>query len=155
MRRAATICSAFARSAYGCGCDCCARCHVCLTHTLTHSPTTYTYRPTGKQRKVCKVPYPRMVSSNPEDGFSKAMRVHYNTLESMPQYIVMQVLAGLWWPMYAVVAGLLWIVGRALYANGYMKRPEARLTGSTVFLVGLLLLLIGSVALAINIILGH
>lgn len=129
--------------------------YVILTLIVAVLQLTFFGGIVGKQRKVCKVPYPRMVSSNPEDGFSKAMRVHYNTLEGMPQYIVMQVLAGLWWPMYAVVAGLLWIVGRALYANGYMKRPEARLTGSAVFLVGLLLLLIGSVALAINIILGH
>lgn len=80
------------------------------------------------------------------------MRVHYNAVEGLPLYIVFQIVAGLWWPMYSVIGGLLWIVGRALYASGYMKHPDNRGLGAGIFHLGELVLLIGTIAFSLNLI---
>ena len=75
----------------------------------------------------------------------RAVRVHMNTLEWLPIF-----LAGLWlfaifWnEVAAAVLGVVWIVGRLLYASGYMADPAKRSTGFLVQFAAAALLLIGA-----------
>jgi uncharacterized membrane protein YecN with MAPEG domain len=75
----------------------------------------------------------------------RAVRVHMNTLEWLPIF-----LAGLWlfaifWNEVAAAAlGVVWIVGRLLYASGYMADPAKRSTGFLVQFAAAALLLIGA-----------
>ena len=75
----------------------------------------------------------------------RAVRVHMNTLEWLPIF-----LAGLWlfaifWNEVAAAAlGVVWIVGRWLYASGYMADPAKRSTGFLVQFAAAALLLIGA-----------
>jgi glutathione S-transferase len=87
----------------------------------------------GWARAKYKVPAPAM------DGplaFQSAQRVQANTLEQLPL-----VLAPLWLcAMYlgdawAAAGGLLWCLGRILYALGYYRDPSKREAG---FVIGML-----------------
>ena len=75
----------------------------------------------------------------------RAVRVHMNTLEWLPIF-----LAGLWlfaifWNELAAAAlGLVWIVGRLIYASGYMADPAKRSTGFLIQFAAAALLLIGA-----------
>ena len=75
----------------------------------------------------------------------RAVRVHMNTLEWLPIF-----LAGLWlfaifWNEVAAAAlGVVWIVGRLLYASGYMADPAKRSTGFLIQFAAAALLLIGA-----------
>lgn len=75
----------------------------------------------------------------------RAVRVHMNTLEWLPIF-----LAGLWlfaifWNEVAAAAlGVVWIVGRLIYASGYMADPAKRSTGFLVQFAAAALLLIGA-----------
>ncbi len=75
----------------------------------------------------------------------RAVRVHYNTLEFLPIF-----LASLW--LFAVYAnelvaagmGIVWIIGRLLYAAGYMADPAKRSTGFLIQLLACAVLLLGA-----------
>jgi len=79
------------------------------------------------------VPAPSM--DGPE-GFLRAHRVHMNTLEQLPL-----VLPPLWLcavflgDPWAAAGGLLWCLGRILYALGYYRDPAKREIG---FILGML-----------------
>jgi glutathione S-transferase len=79
------------------------------------------------------------------------MRVHYNALEGLPLFLVLLFLAALWSPLTATAGGVLWIVGRAMYAMGYYQATDKRGPGAGVFHLGELVLLFGSVALALKV----
>jgi glutathione S-transferase len=87
----------------------------------------------GWARVKYKVPAPSM------DGplaFQSAQRVQANTIEQLPL-----VLAPLWLcatyfgDAWAAAGGLLWCVGRILYALGYYRDPARREAG---FIIGML-----------------
>jgi len=65
-----------------------------------------------------------------DPALERAIRVHINTLEWLPVF-----LAGLWlFAIYASVLGaaglgVVWIVGRLLYARGYLADPGKRELG--------------------------
>jgi glutathione S-transferase len=87
----------------------------------------------GWARAKYKVPAPAMDGPLP---FQSAQRVQANTLEQLPL-----VLAPLWLcAMYlgdawAAAGGLLWCLGRILYALGYYRDPSKREAG---FVIGML-----------------
>src|SRR5579862_5986812 len=68
---------------------------------------------------------PPAISGNTD--FERVFRVQMNTLEWLPIF-----LPALWLfavyvsDKYAALAGLVWIVGRALYMTGYEKAAEKR-----------------------------
>ena len=73
------------------------------------------------------------------------IRVHYNTLEALPVYLSSLWLFALYWdPKMAAGAGLVWIVGRILYATGYVADPGKRELGFMIQLIGTAFLLFGS-----------
>lgn len=82
-------------------------------------------------------------SGNPE--FECAYRVQMNTLEQMVVFLPLLWLSDMyfWWMPYLTGAlGLVWVVGRIMYAIGYMQDPSKRSAGflvSFVATVGLLI----------------
>jgi glutathione S-transferase len=84
----------------------------------------------------------------------RAVRVHMNTLEWLPIFLV-----SLWlfatfvtapWGRYAAAGlGVVWIVGRYLYMTGYMADPKNRSTGFLTQMVVCLILFVGALAGAI------
>lgn len=87
----------------------------------------------GWARVKYKVPAPAMDGPLP---FQSAQRVQANTLEQLPL-----VLAPLWLcafylgDIWAAAGGLLWCLGRILYALGYYRDPAKREAG---FITGML-----------------
>jgi glutathione S-transferase len=59
--------------------------------------------------------------------FERVFRVHYNTLEQLPVFIIpLWFFALLGNPFYAGILGLLWSVGRIGYMYGYYKSAITR-----------------------------
>ncbi|KAK3097173.1 hypothetical protein FSP39_007113 [Pinctada imbricata] len=103
----------------------------------------------GAARKKYEVPYPTMYSDHSEQ-FNCIQRAHQNTLENYPQFLVLLVFGGLFAPKISAVAGLVWMAGRIMYAQGYYTGdPEKRMRGAFGYL-GLLVLLGNSVLFALR-----
>jgi len=78
--------------------------------------------------------------------FERIFRVHMNTLEWMPTFLVPLWLCAFYLSdIAAAVLGLLWIAGRVLYFAGYRKAVEGRLPGFFVQSTACLLLFIGAI----------
>jgi glutathione S-transferase len=75
----------------------------------------------------------------------RAVRVHYNTLEWLPLFLVSLWLFAIYWnEAVAAGVGLVWIVGRILYARGYMADPGKREMGFLVQALATGVLLFGA-----------
>lgn len=78
--------------------------------------------------------------------FERIFRVHMNTLEWMPTFLVPLWLCAFYLSdIAAAVLGLVWIVGRALYFAGYSKAVEKRLPGFFIQSTACLLLFVGAI----------
>jgi uncharacterized membrane protein YecN with MAPEG domain len=76
----------------------------------------------------------------------RAFRVHYNTLEWLPTFLGALWLFALYWDdRVAAGIGVVWILGRVLYARGYMADPAKRGPGFGVQALATLVLLLGAV----------
>lgn len=83
------------------------------------------------------------ISGNPE--FERYLRVQYNTIEQL--VIFLPALFGFAWfasPGWAAVLGIVFIVGRALYARGYVQDPAKRGPGFGLTLLANTVLLLGA-----------
>ena len=83
------------------------------------------------------------VTGNPE--FERAYRVQVNTLEQFVMFLPLLWLATSYFkmlPWLPAALGLVWIVGRFMYMQGYMVAPEKRSMGFLVTSVATLGLLI-------------
>jgi glutathione S-transferase len=82
----------------------------------------------GQGRGKYNVPAPA-TTGHPD--FERAYRIHMNTLEWLPLFLVSLWLFALSWgsDMIAAGIGLVWIIGRIIYMTGYTKAAEARSTG--------------------------
>jgi glutathione S-transferase len=83
------------------------------------------------------------VTGAPE--FERAFRVQMNTLEHLPVFIPLLWLTTIyfaWFPLAAPILGVVWIIGRAMYMDGYMKAPEKRGPGFGVAAIAEILLLV-------------
>ena len=84
-------------------------------------------------------------SGNPD--FERVYRVHQNTLEWLPTFLVPLWLCAIYLnDVAAAVLGLVWIGGRVLYFLGYREAVEKRLPGFFVQSLACLLLFIGAIA---------
>jgi glutathione S-transferase len=87
----------------------------------------------GWARAKYKVPAPSMDGPLP---FQSAQRVQANTLEQLPLVLAPLWLCATWLgDSWAAAGGLLWCVGRVLYALGYYRDPGKREAG---FVIGML-----------------
>jgi glutathione S-transferase len=88
--------------------------------------------------------------TGPEE-FDRAFRVHMNTLEGLVVFV-----PGLWIfgtfvsPVWAAAIGAVGIVGRALYARGYLADAEKRGPGAVIGGFVNVVLLVGSLVGLIN-----
>jgi glutathione S-transferase len=82
----------------------------------------------GQGRGKYNVPAPA-TTGHPD--FERAYRIHMNTLEWLPLFLVSLWLFALSWGSDLIAAGigLVWIIGRIVYMTGYTKAAEARSTG--------------------------
>jgi len=75
----------------------------------------------------------------------RAVRVHYNTLEWLPIFLVSLWLFAVYWnELVAAALGVVWIVGRMVYSTGYMADPGKRSTGFLIQLAAVAVLLFGA-----------
>ncbi|MDB5466003.1 MAG: hypothetical protein JWQ46_765 [Phenylobacterium sp.] len=81
----------------------------------------------GRARSRCGISAPTMTG---DPVLERTNRVHYNTLEWLPIFLVPLWLFALYWnDLAAAGLGLVWIVGRFLYARGYVADPSKRELG--------------------------
>lgn len=96
----------------------------------------------GRARTTHKVEAPAM-SGPPE--FERAMRVQNNTLEQIVLYLpVLWLFAALWGDLWAAIIGVVWPIGRVIYAQGYYQAAEKRHAGFGVTILPTLVLLVGT-----------
>ena len=110
----------------------------------------YTGIRVGQMRTKHGVAAPAM-SGHPE--FDRAYRVQMNTLEQFVIFLPLLWLATAYFKMIGwlpAALGVLWIVGRFLYMQGYMSAPEKRGTGfgiAALATLGLLILAVVGVVM--------
>ena len=80
-----------------------------------------------------------------EPVLERTIRAHYNTLEWLPMFLVGLWLFALYWnELVAAGLGVVWIVGRVLYAQGYVAEASKRSTGFLIQSVATGILLFGA-----------
>ncbi|MCW2275704.1 MAPEG family protein [Rhodoblastus acidophilus] len=97
----------------------------------------------GRARMIYGVPAP---ATTGDPTFERHYRIQMNTLEWLPIQLV-----GLW--MFAIyvsdlgaaLLGVVWIVGRALYARAYLADPKTRTTGFVIQFAASTLLCLGAI----------
>jgi glutathione S-transferase len=96
----------------------------------------------GSARARYKVSAPA-TSGHP--AFERTFRVHYNTLEMLVVFIPAIWLFGMYLnPRWGAIIGALFLLGRALYAIGYIRAPEKRELGALQSFASLAVLLLGA-----------
>ena len=76
----------------------------------------------GQARAKCGVAAPAMTG---DPILERHIRVHYNTLEWLPIFLAAMWLFAVYWnDLIAAGLGVVWIVGRILYARGYVADPK-------------------------------
>lgn len=95
----------------------------------------------ARQKYGVKAP---AISGNPD--FERVFRVQMNTLEWLPIFLPsLWICAAYWNSTYVAVIGLVWLVGRVMYMEGYKRAADQRSMGFTVQALAALALIIGSV----------
>jgi len=96
----------------------------------------------GQARGKFNVPAPAM-TGHPE--FERTFRVQMNTLEGLVIYLPALFLFASYVHDYIGAAlGVMWIVGRYVYMEGYIEAPEKRSAGFGIQALATLVLLLGS-----------
>ena len=97
---------------------------------------------TASARRASGIAAPAMTG---DPILERTIRVHYNTLEWLPIFLVSMWLFALYWnDLVAAGAGVVWIVGRVLYARGYVADPAKREMGFLIQSVACAVLLFGA-----------
>ena len=79
--------------------------------------------------------------------FERIQRVHMNTLEWMPTFLVPLWVCAIYLnDLVAAVVGLVWVVGRAVYFSGYRQAVQKRLPGFFIQSFACALLFVGAAA---------
>ena len=116
-----------------------------LVTVLTVLLGLYTMMLVGRMRGKHSVQAPAMTGA-PE--FERAIRVQMNTLEQVVLFLPVLWLATIYPVLSGYLApglGLIWIIGRVLYASGYMAEAAKRSSGFLIAGIALLGLLILSI----------
>ena len=95
----------------------------------------------GRARTKTGVRAPAM-TGHPE--FERANRVHVNTLENLIIFVpAVWIFATYSSALYAAILGALFVVGRALYAIGYLQAAEKRAVGAGITGIVNIVLVVG------------
>lgn len=95
----------------------------------------------ARKRTRHGVPPPTM-AGHPE--FERAFRIHANTTEQLVVFLPALWLCALYLqPLFAAIVGLLWIVGRIVYALGYSADAAKRFPGFFITMLATLVLIGG------------
>ena len=123
---------------------------VVLLTVLLQAGTAYRV---GRARALYGVKAP---ATSGHELFDRAFRVQMNTLESTLMFLPALWLAASYGaPLWAGIAGLVWVLGRVWYAAGYLRDPARREGGFIVAAIGLVAtLLIGTIGLGKALLLG-
>jgi glutathione S-transferase len=93
-------------------------------------------------RNKCGIQAPAMTG---DPLLERTIRAHYNTLEWLPIFLVSLWLFAIYWnELVAAGLGVVWIVGRILYALGYSADAAKRGPGFLIQSVAVAVLLFGS-----------
>ncbi len=93
-------------------------------------------------RNKCGIQAPAMTG---DPLLERTIRAHYNTLEWLPIFLVSLWLFAIYWnELVAAGLGVVWIVGRILYALGYSADAAKRGPGFMIQSVAVAVLLFGS-----------
>ena len=118
---------------------------VRLLNTQSGEVTT-TVSPSS--RKKVSLMLSRLVSAPAMTGdplLERTIRAHYNTLEWLPIFLVSLWMFAVYWnELVAAALGVVWIVGRIVYALGYYAAPERRETGFLIQSLATAVLLFGA-----------
>lgn len=77
--------------------------------------------------------------------FERVVRVQANTLEWLPLFLVSLWLFTMYWPAWLAAAiGLVWIVGRVMYMQGYVAAANKRSMGFLVQSISVAVLFVGA-----------
>jgi len=75
----------------------------------------------------------------------RTIRVHYNTLEWLPIFLAGLWLFAIYWnELVAAALGVVWIVGRLVYAQGYIAEASRRAPGFFIQATATAILLFGA-----------
>jgi glutathione S-transferase len=89
----------------------------------------------------------RLPAMTGDPDFERICRVHMNTLEWLPTFLIPLWLCALYFSdIAAAILGLVWILGRVLYFTGYSRAVQKRLPGFFVQSTACLLLFVAAVA---------
>lgn len=96
----------------------------------------------GKARGKHNVPAPR--SDGPDD-FLRVLRVHGNTMEGLILFLpALWLFALIFGDMWAALVGVVFPIGRIVYARGYYAAADKRSHGFTIGFVSTMILIVGS-----------
>lgn len=96
----------------------------------------------GKARAACGIAAPSMTG---DPILERHIRVQANTLEWLPIFLPALWLFAIYWnDQIAAAAGAVWIVGRILYALGYVADPAKRELGFSIQALAAAVLLFGA-----------
>jgi glutathione S-transferase len=86
-----------------------------------------------------------------DPGLERHIRVQANTLEWLPLFLPSLWLFALYWSdLVAAGLGVLWILGRIVYALGYVAEPRRRAVGFLVQFLAAMVLLAGALVGAVR-----
>lgn len=107
----------------------------------------------GGARRKCGIDAPCMTG---DPVLERHIRVQANTLEWLPIFLVSLWLFAAFWDNDQIAAGVgaVWVVGRILYATGYVKDPAKRELGFMVQALASAVLLFGALGKAVMSLLG-
>jgi len=82
--------------------------------------------------------------------FQRVFRVQQNTMEQLALFVpALWIFAAAWGDMWAALIGLLWPIGRVLYAVSYYQAAEKRGAGFGITFLSSAILLLGGLAGAV------
>ena len=94
----------------------------------------------SQARKKFGIKYPIMYSDT-NNVFNCIQRAHGNFLENYPQFLFLLTIGGLSYPKLSAGAGVVYLLGRIIYALGYSTGdPQKRIRGMFMHLGSLVLL---------------
>lgn len=100
----------------------------------------------GGARGKYDVPAP---ATSGNEMFERYYRVQLNTAEQLLVFFPAILIYGYFGnPTYAAIGGVIFLVGRAVYAYGYIKEPKSRAAGMLIgFITSIAMLIAGVVAI--------